>query len=125
MENGALRILLGLIAAFMLAYGLAVLFALDTIKPVLALATTSDLGRANIRADVGGVFITSGFFAGIAAIYRHQQAALAGALLFFIALSGRFVSLAFEGMVAGGAGPMLVEAIFGSVLLFASKVFKA
>lgn len=114
-----LRALLAFITLFMLANAIAFWFALDSIMPLYALATTSALGRAGIRADFGGFFFMAALLAGYAAYHRNGSAALAGAVLFFFALTGRLISWIFEGPAPDGLVPMIFEAVSGSILLLA------
>lgn len=125
MHDKLLRAALILIGLFMLANGLAFLFAIDSINPLYGLSTTSTLGRASIRADFGGFFNVIGVLSIWAALKRHSYAALGAALLYYFALSGRFVSLFIDGTVDGGTFPMLFEAVCGTILLFASNTFSS
>lgn len=124
MNDSLLRAALVLIGLFMLTNGLAFLFAIESINPMYGLSTTSPLGRASIRADFGGFFNVIGVLAIWAALKRHSYAAFGAALLYYFALSGRFVSLLIDGPVDGGTFPMLFEAVCGTFLLFASNKFK-
>lgn len=114
------RAALWLICLFMLGNGLAFWFAIDTINSLYALSTTAPLGRASIRADFGGFFLWQALMSGYAALYRYAPAALGAAILFFIALSGRIVTLIFDGPIPDGVLPMIVEATCGIILLFAA-----
>lgn len=114
-----LRCVIGLLAAFMLVYGLGFWFQTDMMNARFALATQNDLGFASIRADFASFFLSVGLFAGYAAWKRSSCAALAAATLLGLAFVGRAISLLFEGPVAGGVPPMTFEAVATAILLFA------
>jgi hypothetical protein len=78
-----------------------------------------DIGRANIRADVGGIFIGIGLFAIIAAARQDRTWLLAAILLTCGAFLGRFVSVAIDGYSPRVGSPMAVEAIVIAIYLFA------
>lgn len=111
------RTLVGLIGAFMLTNGLGFWFALDLIAPLYNLSVADPLARAGIRADFGGFFFASGAFATYAAARSNPTAARAAAALFILAITGRFLSVAFDGAAPQGALPMLFEGISAAILL--------
>ena len=59
-----------------------------------------------------------------AAWKRFALAALAGAVLLYMALVGRVLSLWFDGLVDGGVPPMIFEFVVGSILLLAYNRWK-
>jgi uncharacterized membrane protein (UPF0136 family) len=69
------------------------------------------IGAANIRADVGGLFLAIGLFALVAAWKRSQTWLLATILLPSCALLGRFVSLALDGYDPRMLQPIIVELV--------------
>lgn len=117
------RTLVGLIGAFMLTNGLGFWFALDQIAPLYNLSVADPLARAGIRADFGGFFFAAGAFATYAAINRHPNAARAAAGLFILALTGRVLSVAFDGAAPQGAMPMMVESISAAILLWSAHLW--
>lgn len=84
------------------------------------------IGAANIRADIGGLFLAIGVFALIAASKRSSIWLAATWLLPALALLGRFVSLALDGGSTRVFEPIVVEAIvltlLGGVYLYWKKV---
>lgn len=88
--------------------------------------TVGAIGAANIRADIGGLFLAIGVFAFIAAWKRSSTWLAATWLLPALALLGRFVSLAFDGGSERVFEPIVVEAIvltlLGGVYLYWKKV---
>lgn len=117
------QILVGLFALFFLAMGLLFWFSLDSQAAGFAVAPDNILGRASIRADFGGFFLTGGLLAAYAALKRHGGAALVGALMLMLALTGRIISLLLDGPAPGGISPMVVELVSATLLLWARSVW--
>lgn len=120
----AVRILVALVAAMMIVYGLGFWFQIEMMSNKFALSTQNALGFASIRADFGGFFLAAGLFSAYAAWTRNGHWALAAACLFIIAFVGRVISLAFDGAVAGGVPPMIFEAGAAAVLLWARSLWR-
>lgn len=84
------------------------------------------MGAANMRADIGGLFLAIGLFALIAALRRDTNWLLATWLLPALALLGRFVSAANDGLSPRTIEPILFEivvlAILGAIYLYWKKV---
>lgn len=118
------RILVGLIAAFMLVQGFGFWFQIETMNGLFALSTLNDLGFASIRADFGGFFLAVGLFSAYAAWNRVGHWALAAALLFIIAIIGRTISLGFDGLVPGAIPPMIFEGVSAAILLWARNLWQ-
>lgn len=80
------------------------------------------IGRANIRADVGGIFLAIGLFALMAA-WKKSASWTAGAIVIVgSTLFGRFVSGAIDGISAREAMPMAIEA--GVLVVLAFSYFR-
>lgn len=121
-NDSAYRIALGFIALFMAANGLMFWFAFDTISPSYGLTElTSALGQASVRTDVGGYFIMLALFASYAAYKRNATAALIGAGMFFVAMTGRVISMGFDGVPPNGVVPLVVEALSATALLLSAR----
>lgn len=87
--------------------------SLETARGIKAIGA---IGAANIRADIGGLFLAIGVFALVAAWKRSATWLLATWLLPALALLGRFVSLAIDGVGPRVIEPMVVEAIILALL---------
>lgn len=124
----ATRILVGLMALFFGAMGVGFWFNLEGQAAGFGLQAAVDagnlIGRASVRADFGSFFLTVGVLCAYAAWKRCGSAAVGAALLFGIALTGRIVSVAFDGPAPGGTPPMVVEAVSVAILLWARSVWK-
>lgn len=119
------RILVALVAAFFIVMGLQFWFALDSAVQGFGFGPEGLIGRASVRADVGGFFIGGGLIAAHAAWRRCAMCAGAAATLVGIALLGRIVSLVLDGAAPGGTPPMVVEAVMLVILLWARKSWRA
>ncbi|MCH9807076.1 MAG: hypothetical protein K0U74_05030 [Alphaproteobacteria bacterium] len=117
------RSLVALVAVIMSAQGLAFWFQTELMNGLFALSTINDLGFASIRADFGGFFLAVGLFSALAAWKCQGHWALAAAILFVIAFTGRVISLGFEGPVDGGVVPMVFEATAAAILLWARNLW--
>jgi hypothetical protein len=100
-------------------------FAVDSLAATRGIDVLGDIGAANIRADIGGLFLAIAVFALIAAWKRSKTWLLATWLLPAIALLGRLVSVAIDGLSPRVIEPMIVEAvvltILGSIYLYWKK----
>lgn len=120
-----LRIAVGLIALFNIAIGLMFLFDPAGAAAAFFLIPDGGQGMATLRADFPGFFITGGTFALIGALQRDPRALLVPMLLLAIALTGRCVSLAADGIGPAAIPPMVAEALMICVLALARRAFAA
>lgn len=101
-------------------------FAVETLVEARGIQTIGAIGAANIRADIGGLFLAIGVFAFIAAWKRSTTWLLATWLLPALALLGRFISLGIDGFSPRVVEPMAVETVvltlLGGVYLYWKKV---
>lgn len=82
------------------------------------------IGRANIRADVGGIFLAIGIFALMAAWKRSSAWALGAMIIIASTLTGRFVSGAMDGITSRETMPMAIEAVVLAILGFGWSTFR-
>ena len=80
-------------------------------------------GMATLRADFPGFFIGTGVFALIGAITAQARPLLVPILLLGLALLGRFVSIAIDGMAPTAAAPMIAEALMITILALGWRNF--
>lgn len=113
------RILVGLIGLLSLLSTAQHWFGIEALPSERGLQAIGDIGRANLRADVGGVFLGIGLFGIIAAWQQNRLWLTATTLLVGGALLGRFVSVAIDGYSPRVGSPMLVEAIVIAIFAFA------
>lgn len=91
-------------------------FAVETLAEARGIEVAGAIGSANIRADIGGLFLAIAVFAFIAAGKRSATWLLATWLLPALALLGRLVSLGIDGNAPRVIEPILVEAIVLTIL---------
>ncbi len=91
-------------------------FAVETLVEARGIETVGAIGAANIRADIGGLFLAIAVFAFIAAWKRSTIWLLATWLLPALALFGRFISIGMDGASPRVIEPMVVEAIVLTIL---------
>lgn len=115
------RILVGLIGLLSLLSTAQHWFGIESLPSESGLQAIGDIGRANLRADVGGFFLGIGLFAIIAAWQQSRVWLAASTLLVGGALLGRFVSVAIDGYSPRVGSPMLVEAIVIATFAFAYR----
>lgn len=113
------RILVAVIGLFSLLGSLQHWFKVDALVTERGIQAVGDIGRANIRADVGGLFIGIGLFAIIAAAKQDKTWLLAATLLTGSALMGRLVSVAIDGYSPQVGPPMVIEAVVVAIYLVA------
>jgi hypothetical protein len=101
-------------------------FAVESLEQARGIKAIGAIGAANIRADIGGLFLAIGAFALIAAWKRDTNWLLATWLLPALALLGRFVSASIDGLSPRVIEPMVIEAIvlaiLGAIYLYWKKV---
>jgi hypothetical protein len=115
--HNILRVLVGLVGLFNIAIGLGFMARPAQLAAGFFLSPLGSQGLATLRADFPGFFITGGAFALLASVRRDAQAALVPMALLAIALTGRVVSIALDGMAPTAIQPMVVEAVMISLLL--------
>lgn len=99
-------------------------FMLNDIATERGMVAMGAIGRANLRADVGGIFLSISLFALIAAWRRSSTMALVAAALVGCALLGRFISATFDGIDRMTAEPIIIELIVLSIFLGAWKAWE-
>lgn len=119
-----MRLLVGLIGLLSVVSAAQHWFNTGAVMAERGIAAASAMGRANIRADIGGIFLAIGVFAIIAAI-RQSRDCMAGALILVAsALTGRLISLAIDGMAAGFTEPIIIETAVIAIFAAAWRVWR-
>lgn len=120
------RLVVGLIGLLSVFSVLQHWFAVETLAETRGIQTIGAIGAANIRADIGGLFLAIAVFALIAAWKRSPQWLLATWLLPALAFLGRIVSVGLDGIGPRVIEPMIVEVviltILGGVYLYWKKL---
>jgi hypothetical protein len=114
-----MRIIVGLIGIMALLGVNPHWFKLDDLASERGIEAIGAIGRANIRADVGGLFLAIAIFALLAAAKQSRTWLLAVILLVSSALLGRIVSVAIDGYVAPVGPPMAIETAIIAIFILA------
>lgn len=118
-----LRIVIGLIGLFNIAIGLGFLLAPDKLGAAFFLEPIGTQGLATMRADFPGFFIGASVFALLGAWSGQARPLLVPILMLSLALFGRFVSIAIDGMAPTAIQPMVAEAVMITLLVLGWRNF--
>ena len=115
------RVGVTLAGLFSLAMGL--LFWADPMKAgaILGLTSLDALGTNSLRADLAAFFLVN-FIACALALFRGKPHWLYGsALVFGLAVFGRFIGVIVDGPPAGIAQPIIIELVLVGLLIFGAR----
>jgi len=88
---------------------------------VLGLTSLDALGANSLRADLAAFFLVNAIACALA-LFRGKAHWLYGsALVFGLAVSGRFLGIALDGMPAGIAQPVIIELVLVGLLSFGAR----
>lgn len=118
-----LRGVIGLVGVFNIAIGLGFMLAPDKLAQAFYLAPLGTQGLATLRADFPGFFIGASVFALAGSWSGKARLLLVPIVMLGLALFGRFVSIAIDGMAPTAIQPMLVEAVMVTILLLGWRNF--
>ena len=118
-----LRIVIGLVGLFNGAIGLGFLLAPDKLGAAFFLEPIGIQGLASLRADFPGFFIGVSVFALLGAWSGQARPLLVPILMLSVALFGRFVSIAVDGMAPTAIQPMIAEAVMITLLFLGWRYF--
>ena len=118
-----MRVLVLGVAAFNLLLGLTFLIVPQRIAPAFHGIPDGVAGFATIRADFGAFFLCGAAFAAVGAWQAERAPLRVSLVLLGIALGGRLIGVALDGMVSTTLAPMLAEFAMISVLGLAYRQF--
>ncbi|MFZ4745369.1 MAG: hypothetical protein ACOYLK_00570 [Sphingomonas sp.] len=118
-----MRGVLGLAGLFNILIGLGFLFNPTKLAAQFALSPIGIQGLATARADFPAFFLTGGLFALAGAWRTDPKPLIVPLVLLGTALTGRFVSIALDGVVATTFPPMLIEAAMIAAIVLARRSF--
>jgi hypothetical protein len=118
-----MRIVVGIVGLFNFAIGLGFLLIPEKLAAGFFLSPIGQQGMATLRADFPGFFIGASVFALLGAWRADAQLLLVPMLMLGLALTGRFVSIAIDGMAPTAIQPMVVEVVMLVILLVARRSF--
>ncbi len=118
------RILVGLFGAMSALIALRFWFDMGPLLGQFGIEAKGIVGRATVRADIGGLFMGMGIMMLLAAWQQSRIWALRVMVVGACALMGRFVSVAMDGSGPDTWGPVIVEMVTLAILYWARTVWR-
>jgi hypothetical protein len=118
-----MRVIIGLLGLFNITIGLGFLLMPEKLAAAFFLSPIGTQGLATLRADFPGFFIGAALFALWGAWRADPRPLLVPLVMLALALTGRIVSVANDGMAPTALAPMLVEFVMIVLLMLAVRVF--
>ena len=115
------RILVGLVAAFFLVWGMRFFFTPDAIAMEFAIAPSGAPGLSTVRGDLGGLFVAVGVFATMGLRRGSYRSLYTAATIIAAIAFGRILGFVFDGVPIGSIVPFAAELFFIAVLLFGAR----
>ncbi len=121
--SAVMRVIIGLLGLFNIAIGLGFLLMPEKLAAAFFLSPVGTQGLATLRADFPGFFIGAALFALWGAWRVDPRPLLVPIVMLGLALAGRCVSLAADGMAPTALAPMLVEFVMIMLLMLGVRSF--
>ncbi len=118
-----MRAVVAIIGLFSLLIGLGFLLNPEKLAAAVFIAPVGTQGLATLRADFTGFFIGVSLFAIYGAWKGDAKVLLVPLVMLGLALLGRMISMARDGIVATTAAPIVIELVMVASLLLAQRVF--
>jgi hypothetical protein len=118
------RILVGAMGLLSLFLLLNLWFHMEAVTGGLGITVEGLVGRATVRADIGGLFGGIGVFSLMAAWKQSRMWALGALVVISTAILGRLIGVLVDGSGPGVWGPIGVEVVMIGVLLWARQVWR-
>ena len=115
-----LKVGLGLMGLLLLTMGGRWIFSLEKMMADTGISTTANIGRSNLRGDIGGLLITSGI-AIFLFLFHGEVWALTIIGLMAAVILGRVVSLMADGKSKEGVIGIVVELITIALVIGISR----
>jgi glycosyltransferase involved in cell wall biosynthesis len=119
------RLLVGLIGAASLLAALTFWLNMEALLKGFGIEPVGLVGRATVRADMAGLFLTIAVMALMAAWKRSRMWALGALVPIIAAIAGRLVGVMIDGTAPEIWPPIMIEAFGIAVLLWARSVWRA
>ena len=111
MIGSILRLAIGLISALAVLLALRIWAAPGMTGAALGLSVEGAVGLATLRADIAGFFAGVGLLALAGVVRNDRRLLVAPMLLVGLALLGRVITLALDGLAPPLVPPMVVETV--------------
>ena len=115
------RIAAALVGLFSLGAGAMTILSPTEMGEGLGIGALSPLGLNALRADIGAFFLASAVAAGAALFGGRPHWLLGAAVLYGLALLGRILGIALDGVPEGIVQPLVVEFTMVVLSVFAAK----
>jgi len=115
------RVVLGSIALFFLAWGLRFVFTPDTMGAEFFVAPVGTGGLSTIRGDLGGAFLATSVFIALGLRPRATLWLHAAAIVLGLIAAGRAVGLVVDGVTESALAAFVVEIVFATLLLIGAR----
>ncbi len=112
------RILVGLVAAFFLVWGLRFYFSPDAMAAEFSVAPSGVPGLSTVRGDLGGMFVAVGLLSAFGLRRGSHRLLYTAATIIGAVAFGRFIGFAYDGTPAPTVVPFVAELVFLAILLF-------
>jgi hypothetical protein len=110
------RILVAVLGLLSILTALPHWFRVEGLAAARGIQALEAIGRANVRADIGGIFLAIGILALLAAWKQNETWLAATIIVVASALFGRFISFGLDGIGAHVMEPVVVEAVVLAIL---------
>ena len=113
----ALKVILGLIGALLLFLGGRWMFGLDKIMREHGISADKNIGKSNLRGDIGGILIGGAIFIFMLLYQGVEKWALPVIIVMGCVILGRVVSLIADGKSKQGMISITVELIIIALII--------
>ena len=115
------RILVGAIGALFVLLAMGFWFNTDAAAAQVGLDVSTLAGRATVRADMAGYFLTGGGVSLFAAIRGNSSYLWPAMILLICAFVGRLLTLAINGYSPESLPPMVIEVVTMALIFYAQR----
>ena len=112
------RVLVGLVGAFFLVWGLRFYFSPDAMAIEFAIVPSGLAGVSTIRGDLGGMFVAVGLLSALGLRRGSHRLLYTAATIIGAVAFGRLVGFAYDGTPMLTVVPFVAELVFIAILLF-------
>lgn len=119
------KILAGVTAALMILGGINTMIVGGDAWAFLALEPIGAEGANTIRADIGGMFLTSGVVTAIGLYKKRPDFLVVISVMMVLIAAGRIVGIALDGFVQQSLTFFIIEIVIAAILYMSARSIKA
>jgi hypothetical protein len=116
-----IRVVLGLIAAFFIVFGLRFMLTPDAMAAEFFITPAGIAGLSTVRADLGGAFLGVGACVVLGLFPRATRWLHAAALIIAVIAIGRLVGFVADGATRSAITALIVEVVFVVMLVIGAR----